>query len=116
MNNNNIKQKRFFAPGVADMPPPLIAVGGVAQTLPLSTEAEIPCEARGTPEPLVSWAFRGRPLNPSKRHHVSPLGTLRITGKPFIYLIIIIISNLSIFCLLIIIYLLLLVIYLFCIY
>ncbi|XP_018013475.1 protein sax-3 [Hyalella azteca] len=67
--------------GVSDMPPPIIAVGASNQTLPLGTEAELPCEATGTPEPQVLWSFQGQPIDPSSvRHSVTPLGTLRIVG------------------------------------
>ncbi|RXG73455.1 Roundabout-like protein 2 [Armadillidium vulgare] len=42
---------------VTDMPPPLIALGAPNQTLPLGTEGEMPCEAKGTPEPKIKWFF-----------------------------------------------------------
>ena len=66
--------------GVSDMPPPFISIGASNQTLPLGTEAEFPCEAKGTPEPLVTWSFNGVPIDTEKsgRHSISPLGTLRI--------------------------------------
>ncbi|KAF2358373.1 Fibronectin type III [Trinorchestia longiramus] len=66
--------------GVSDMPPPIIAVGASNQTLPLGTEAELPCEAKGTPEPEVAWSFEEHLIDPvsSDRHSVTPLGTLRI--------------------------------------
>ena len=64
------------------MPPPIITLGSINQTLPLHTEAEFLCEAKGTPEPRVFWSFKGRPLDvaSSPRLHLSPFGTLRITG------------------------------------
>ena len=69
--------------GVSDMPPPIIAIGATNQTLPLNTEAELPCEAKGTPEPVVTWSFEGKPLSVehSRRHRITPLGTLRIISE-----------------------------------
>lgn len=66
---------------VADMPPPIIALGASNQTLPLGTEGEMPCEARGTPEPSVAWERAGKPINAHGRISLTPLGTLRIKGK-----------------------------------
>ncbi|XP_042881364.1 protein sax-3-like isoform X1 [Penaeus japonicus] len=63
---------------VADMPPPIIALGASNQTLPLGTEGEMPCEARGTPEPSVAWERAGKPINAHGRISLTPLGTLRI--------------------------------------
>ena len=67
--------------GVTDMPPPIIALGAPNQTLPLNTEGEMPCEAIGTPEPRIKWFKGNDPINPGKRISITPLGTLRITGK-----------------------------------
>ncbi|KAL7638316.1 UNVERIFIED_CONTAM: hypothetical protein RMT77_010881 [Armadillidium vulgare] len=64
---------------VTDMPPPLIALGAPNQTLPLGTEGEMPCEAKGTPEPKIKWFFGDQPLKETERRAVTPLGTLRIT-------------------------------------
>ncbi|RXG69829.1 Protein sax-3, partial [Armadillidium vulgare] len=64
----------------SDMPPPIIALGAPNQTLPLGTEGEMPCDARGTPEPKVQWYIGNKLFEPSKRASVSPLGTLRITN------------------------------------
>ncbi|XP_076032123.1 roundabout homolog 2-like [Oratosquilla oratoria] len=64
---------------VDDMPPPIIALGALNQTLPLDTEGELPCEASGTPEPKVTWEIGGKPIVKSGRISVTPLGTLRIT-------------------------------------
>ncbi|XP_042213023.1 protein sax-3-like isoform X2 [Homarus americanus] len=63
---------------LADMPPPIIALGASNQTLPLGTEGEMPCEARGTPEPTVVWERAGKPITPDDRISITPLGTLRI--------------------------------------
>lgn len=67
---------------LADMPPPLIALGSSNQTLPLGTEGEMPCEARGTPEPTVVWMRAGKMIKEDIRTTITPLGTLRIKGKP----------------------------------
>lgn len=66
---------------VTDMPPPLIALGAPNQTLPLGTEGEMPCEAKGTPEPRIMWFEGEKPLRQTDRAIVTPLGTLRITSK-----------------------------------
>lgn len=63
---------------VADMPPPIIALGASNQTLPLGTEGEMPCEARGTPEPVVVWERAGKKITPGGRISITPLSTLRI--------------------------------------
>lgn len=66
---------------LADMPPPIIALGASNQTLPLGTEGEMPCEARGTPEPTVMWERAGKLIQPNERISITPLGTLRIRGE-----------------------------------
>lgn len=63
-----------------DIPPPLIALGAMNQTLPLGTEGELPCEARGTPEPQVVWYRGDTVIHPDHRTSITPLGTLRLTG------------------------------------
>ena len=66
--------------GVTDMPPPIIALGAPNQTLPLNTEGEMPCEARGTPEPKITWYRDDKKIFTQGKVTVTPMGTLRITG------------------------------------
>lgn len=63
---------------LSDLPPPIIALGASNQTLPVATEGEMPCEARGTPEPTVVWERAGKHIQPDERTTITPLGTLRI--------------------------------------
>ncbi|CAL4062035.1 unnamed protein product [Meganyctiphanes norvegica] len=63
-----------------DMPPPIIAFGSPNQTLPLGTEAEMHCEARGTPEPKVTWERDGRLIRPNERTFIDRFGTLKISN------------------------------------
>ena len=67
--------------GVSDMPPPIIAVGAPNQTLEERTEGEMPCEARGTPEPTIRWFKADKLVRPDGRTSITPLGTLRINSK-----------------------------------
>lgn len=66
---------------LSDLPPPIIALGASNQTLPLDTEGEMPCEARGTPEPSVVWERAGKTIQPDERTTITPLGTLRIKSE-----------------------------------
>ncbi|CAL4113940.1 unnamed protein product, partial [Meganyctiphanes norvegica] len=65
---------------MSDMPPPIIAIGPLNQTLPLGTEGEMPCEAWGTPEPQVQWQRGRENIRTGGRFTITPLGTLRIIG------------------------------------
>nr|XP_037279955.1 LOW QUALITY PROTEIN: roundabout homolog 1-like [Rhipicephalus microplus] len=52
---------------IADLPPPIIRLGPANQTLPVHTAAQLPCEAAGTPKPVVQWLYNGSPLNSEDR-------------------------------------------------
>lgn len=40
---------------------------------------DIPCEASGYPEPVITWSLGGNLLPSDRRHTILPPGTLRIT-------------------------------------
>ncbi|XP_037517448.1 roundabout homolog 1 [Rhipicephalus sanguineus] len=65
---------------IADLPPPIIRLGPANQTLPVHTAAQLPCEAAGTPKPVVQWLYNGSPLNSEERPRFTLLesGTLQI--------------------------------------
>ncbi|XP_076367138.1 roundabout homolog 1-like isoform X11 [Tachypleus tridentatus] len=64
---------------VADLPPPVIVLGPVNQTLPQRTLAMLPCEASGTPAPHVAWFINSSPLpKDDPRYVVLDTGTLQI--------------------------------------
>ncbi|XP_038213703.1 roundabout homolog 2-like [Zerene cesonia] len=61
-----------------DRPPPIITNGPSNQTLPFKSEAEFPCKAIGTPEPIIAWYFEGEALIQNHRRYISSDGTLVI--------------------------------------
>ncbi|CAN7938875.1 unnamed protein product, partial [Ixodes hexagonus] len=65
---------------VADLPPPIIRLGPVNQTLPINTAAVMPCESTGTPTPTIRWQYNAVPLLTSTRPRFVILqsGTLKI--------------------------------------
>ncbi|XP_055931028.1 protein sax-3-like isoform X2 [Argiope bruennichi] len=63
---------------VGDLPPPIILLGPANQTLPLSTEVMLPCEASGTPTPSIRWLFNSGPIPSNPRYKVLDSGTLKI--------------------------------------
>ncbi|KAL3208039.1 hypothetical protein MRX96_039316, partial [Rhipicephalus microplus] len=65
---------------IADLPPPIIRLGPANQTLPVHTTAQLPCEAEGTPKPVVQWLYNGSPLNYEERRRLMLLecGMLQI--------------------------------------
>ncbi|XP_065297029.1 protein sax-3-like isoform X3 [Dermacentor albipictus] len=65
---------------LADLPPPIIRLGPANQTLPLHTAAQLPCEAAGTPKPVVQWLYNAAPLRVEDRprYTLSESGTLQI--------------------------------------
>ncbi|XP_075749831.1 protein sax-3 isoform X2 [Rhipicephalus microplus] len=65
---------------IADLPPPIIQLGPANQTLPVHTTAQLPCEAAGTPKPVVQWLYNGSPLNYEERRRLMLLesGMLQI--------------------------------------
>ena len=66
--------------GLKDLPPPIIALGAPNQTLPLGTKGEMPCEARGVPQPTVTWYKGSNRIFTQNRIAITPRGTLVITG------------------------------------
>ena len=71
--------------GLKDLPPPIIALGAPNQTLPLGTRGEMPCEARGVPQPSVTWYKGSDRLISTDKVSITPRGTLVITGKFSLY-------------------------------
>ena len=63
------------------LPPPIISLAAPNQTLPLGTEAEMPCEVRGIPKPRVHWMRSGKVIKPDERISVSADNTLKIKGE-----------------------------------
>ncbi|CAL4078125.1 unnamed protein product, partial [Meganyctiphanes norvegica] len=63
-----------------NLPPPIISLAAPNQTLPLGTEAEMPCEVRGVPEPHVYWMRSGKVIKSDDRTSISSGNTLKITG------------------------------------
>lgn len=63
----------------ADVPPPLIILGPMNQTLAQGTRAVLPCEANGTP--MLKWTLNGAPIPLSNpRFNLLDSGTLQIDG------------------------------------
>ena len=64
-----------------DRPPPLIQSGPVNQTLPIHTEANLPCQASG--EDYISWLKDGVPLSTmdDRRFQIDNENTLSIISK-----------------------------------
>ncbi|CAL4078131.1 unnamed protein product, partial [Meganyctiphanes norvegica] len=58
------------------LPPPIISLAAPNQTLPLGTEAEMPCVVRGIPEPHVQWLRSGKVIKPDERTSISAANTL----------------------------------------
>jgi hypothetical protein len=66
---------------VADVPPPIIKLGPVNQTLPQDTVAMLPCEALGSPQPVIKWLVNNKPIPLQEpRFVVLDSGTLQIDG------------------------------------
>ncbi|GLG97679.1 Hemolin [Gryllus bimaculatus] len=64
---------------VDDVPPPIVQIGPVNQTLPLKSVATLPCQATGTPPPKIKWYKNGSPLaGQGPRITVLETGTLHI--------------------------------------
>ena len=78
---SSISRTHLEVQGVSDMPPPIIAVGAPNQTLEVNSEGEMPCEARGTPEPHIRWFKSDKLIKEDSRTSITPLGTLRINSK-----------------------------------
>ena len=67
---------------LADVPPPIIKLGPVNQTLPQETSAMLPCEPLGTPQPMIKWLVNSKPIPlDDPRFVVLGSGTLQIDGK-----------------------------------
>lgn len=67
---------------VADSPPPIIRLGPANQTLPQDTMAMLPCEAIGSPQPVVKWLFNGKPIPVYDPRFIKlDSGTLQIDGE-----------------------------------
>ncbi len=66
---------------VADVPPPIIKLGPANQTLPQDTVAMLPCEALGSPQPVIKWLVNNKPVPLQEpRFVVLDSGTLQIDG------------------------------------
>ncbi|XP_014248360.1 roundabout homolog 2-like isoform X2 [Cimex lectularius] len=63
---------------VGDVPPPIIEVGPVNQTLPVGSVAVLPCQASGDPQPKVKWYKDGVQIAPNRRIVFFENGTLQI--------------------------------------
>ncbi|XP_054744104.1 protein sax-3 [Anastrepha obliqua] len=63
-----------------ELPPPIIELGPVNQTLPVKSIVTLPCRTSGTPTPQVSWYLDGIPIdvNEHERRNLSETGTLTI--------------------------------------
>nr|XP_036224307.1 Down syndrome cell adhesion molecule-like protein Dscam2 [Bactrocera oleae] len=63
-----------------ELPPPIIELGPVNQTLPVKSIVTLPCRTSGTPTPQVSWYLDGMPIdvNEHERRNLSEAGTLTI--------------------------------------
>lgn len=63
---------------VEEIPPPIIELGPANQTLPLKSEAWLPCRAVGIPTPRVHWHKEGVLVQPGGRITMAINGTLFI--------------------------------------
>ncbi|XP_039284041.1 roundabout homolog 2 [Nilaparvata lugens] len=65
---------------VDDVPPPIVEIGPSNQTLPIDSVANLPCQARGTPHPIIKWYKDSQPLDSTVNPRVNILtsGTLQI--------------------------------------
>lgn len=73
---------------MADVPPPIIQIGPTNQTLPLGSDAVLPCRATGTPAPHVKWYKDGQSLvagGPQRRVALAQIGSLKIDGTWFFF-------------------------------
>ncbi|OQR73215.1 roundabout1-like, partial [Tropilaelaps mercedesae] len=69
--------------GLGDLPPPLIELGPVNQTIPEGQPATLPCETSGVPRPEVQWFFNNKDSvdeNDDERFTIDSQGTLTIQG------------------------------------
>jgi roundabout axon guidance receptor 2 len=68
---------------IEDQPPPIIAIGPANQTLPVNTIAVLPCQAFGTPKPVIKWLKNQQFLSTAdtSRIMVEPSGTLVIDSE-----------------------------------
>ena len=71
---------------IGNEPPPIIRVGPANQTLPVNTLAILPCEASGSPPPIITWMKNVEPISGLRfdpRINVNNTGTLKIENlKP----------------------------------
>ncbi|KAG8293157.1 Roundabout 1 [Homalodisca vitripennis] len=66
-----------------DIPPPLMEVGPMNQTMPINASTSLSCQARGLPLPDIKWYKDGSPLTPQSDSYRISLwqnGTLHIEG------------------------------------
>lgn len=66
---------------VVDVPPPVIVVGPTNQSLPLHSQASLPCKAHGDFSLSMNWFKDGEPLQSDQRIKISKEGMLDIDGK-----------------------------------
>ena len=79
---SSMAKAHLIVSAVADAPPPIIKLGPANQTLPVDTMAMLPCEAYGSPQPLVKWLVNGKPIPLyDPRFVVLDSGTLQINGE-----------------------------------
>lgn len=70
--------------GLGELPPPVIELGPVNQTIPEGQPATLPCETSGLPRPEVQWFFNNKdPIDEDddERFNIDSQGTLTIQGK-----------------------------------
>ncbi|XP_022702332.1 protein sax-3-like [Varroa jacobsoni] len=72
--------------GLGDLPPPVIELGPVNQTIPEGQPATLPCETSGLPRPEVQWFFNNKdPIDEDddERFNIDSQGTLTIQDLRF---------------------------------
>lgn len=72
---------------MSDLPPPIIQIGPVNQTLPIGSIAALPCQASSPQgeQPRIGWQKDGKllQLTSQSRYHLKSAGILEIDSKYF---------------------------------